>query len=553
MAEEKKVSFSAKDDGVSSFMNKVRQDSKRMFDEQLSNAKKLTSETKDQIKFLKDYIEQLKIKSKLEKESVRGTFASGRGAAYGNIFYKNTEQGRAGFESAARTAGIHESAQVGTLKEMLNEMKKGADLTPQRKQSIFSEILKAGLLRDFGNLVSQLPGARNGLEGVTTMAGIAGAGTGALIGAPLLASAAGAQIGKSIGEFFGNAMTRHLTEQSRYSGAQGRLKALGLTGGVQDLSYLGLDLIQSAGLKERLNRSAGVDRGIGKSAAIMKAFGIDEGTLSGYYGGARMGTDVLSTSRLLGTARSRGVRDMDMDRVIQNQTQLTSMIAQSVTNPNAPNVAKSMFEFNNIGGPFSISDPRSMGLLSAINQSITNPSSPLSQAMNYSVLRRLNPTTGVAGLLEQQQQGISNRKLTSGILQEIENMGGSEDFKILATAQRFGLEGNIGAARKLFENRGGIGSMTDEDFKNLSDSTLQGRAGSTVPILEKNQAEITNAFVRNMTDGLATVASKFKESMEIAATEAAKDIGEKISKVLGTDTSSKRQDDVWKRYARPVQ
>lgn len=541
MAEEKKVKFTA-EDNISSFMKKTRQENEQSFKQQLSNAQKLTNSSKDQLKFLKDYNKEFQYRSKIEndflKESIRMRREYGGAAAQASA----TED-----EARLKSIKISQKAQSEYFKSQIANIAG----TTGGKPSTFSEILKAGLLRDLGGLVSQIPNSRNGLEGITTMAGIAGTGAGALLAMPLLASAAGAQIGKSVGEFFGTAMTRHLTEQSRYTGAVGRLRGAGGGAAVEDLSYLGLDLVQSASLREQLVRSTGIrNQGASHLAEVMKAYSLDGGLINQYATGTRYGGGVLDLRKLLGTAGESN--RPSFDRLIQTQTQLTNLIAQSAVNPNANNIAKSLFEFNSVGGPFRIGDPRSLGLMSTINDNIVNPSSPLSQAMNYSILRRMNPNMGIASLLEEQQRGISNRGLTAGILNEIEQMGGTEDFKILATAQRFGLQGNIGAARKLFEGRGGIGQMSDQDFREFTDQQIRTEAEANVPILEKNQAQITNAFVVSMSEGILTVAGKFKDAMEIAATEAANDIRKRIEQALGTDDHSRKNDATWDRFARKV-
>lgn len=530
--EEKKVSFQADDKGLSAFMQKVRNDSQRMFQEQIKSAKLYTAEAKDQVKYLQQYITEFQKKNKLEIESLQKRAVILRNK--GGFNYENQAEAAAAERKAVRLGSEGES-RTGVFKEMLDEMKK--DSTPEKKRSIFAEVLRAGLLRDFGAVMNQIPNARNGTEVISTFSGLGGAGLGALAGAPFLASAAGAQIGKSIGEFFGNAMTRHLQEQSRFQGSQGILRGLGLGTNVEDLSHLGMDRVQSAHFKAMLGRSSGISGEIDTIANIMKAFGLSDTSMGSYYGGARMG-GVVGMNTLLSTARNRGVKDVDMERVIQNQTALTSLVAQSAIRPNTPEIAKALFEFDRIGGPFGIKDPRSLELLSTIHGNVANPNSPFGQAMNYSILRRLNPNLGVAGLLEEEQRGIENRDLTSGIIEDIKRRGGSKDFQILSLAQRFGLEGNIGAARKLYEGSGELNTMTSADMKSFTDQEMRERGAGNVAPLEVNQAKITNAFIIGMTEGIGTVSSVFKKEMSIAAEEAANDIAARISGAFNTGPTS---------------
>lgn len=547
MAEEKKVKFSA-EDNVSSFINKVRQESKKLFDEQLKNAKQYSKELKDQVQFMKEFINEFQRKSKMEQDAAKAGFNSAK-SRYGSFTYQGKSYFQATqeeFNSAFKETNASNSMQGGILKEMLSEMKK--DITPEKKRSIFSDIIKAGLLRDVGTALTQTANARNGTEIIPTMSGITGIGAGALAGFVAGGnSAAGAQIGKSIGEWAGTAMVRHLSEQSRFQGAQGRLRGTGGGSTVEDLSYLGIDLAQSAAIREQLVRSTGMrNQGAFHLAEIMKAFSLDSGLINQYGTGTRYGGGLVNLNTLLGTAGEK--ERPNFDRIIQNQTTLTNLIAQSQLTPNTEGIAKALFEFNKVGGAFGFNDPRSTGLISTISENISSPNSPLAQAMNYSILRSMNPELGIVGLLKEQQRGVENRDLTAGILGEIDKMGGSEDFKVLMTAQRFGLQNNIGAAEKLFRGRGDIGKMTDEDFTSFTDKEIRQQAEANTAPLEKSQARITNAFVTGMTDGISTVSKVFSQQMADVAVLAAAKFAEEFSGIFSQSQAGKQNDAVVRKY-----
>jgi hypothetical protein len=515
MAEEKKVAFSADSsmEKLSAQMQKMRLDARKDFNEQALNAKKLTDNAKEQLKILREYTVETQKKNKLEQDHLNKMARELRNkGGYANM------ADAVSLESRASRIRQEFEAKNQAFKELMNS--EFRNQSPAGKgspsSSVFSQIIKAGLLRDFTGAAGQIPNARNGTEIIPTLTGVGGAATGAVAGELFGASSAGAQIGKAIGEYAGQAMVRHLTERSRFQGAQGRLRGLGGSTAIEDLSGLGMDLVQSASLREQMLRSSGQNMNVSEVAKLMKAYALDASVMAGYAGTSRLTGKDADPRFLLGMAKGNGVSRVNYDRVLQNQTGLINLVGQGSVEPNDFTIMKAMMDFNRIGGPFSVNDPRSMGLMSTIHENIANPNSPFGQAMNYSLLRKLNPDMGVTGLLEQQQKGIGNRELTGGILDEINRMGGNDEFKIMMTAQRFGLQGNIGAARKLFKgyNQGDV-------FGELSEEEMSGLASENVAPLEKNQAKITNAFINGMGEGISTVSEMFKTEMAAAAKESA--------------------------------
>ena len=218
MEENKKVSFSAQDNGLTAFMQKVRDQSKRMFDEQLAGAKKLSGEFRDQLKFMGDYIKQLELRNRIEREGRRAELE--HKMRYGGE--KQREEAFSGLE-ALKSEGRQQGLQTSLLKEMLNEMKASPENVPVRRQSIFNEVLKAGLARDIAEIIGRIPSARTGLEGISGASHLVGTSTGAILGGLFGKSAAGALAGKVGLGFLGDAMVRHLQEQSRFTGTVGRL------------------------------------------------------------------------------------------------------------------------------------------------------------------------------------------------------------------------------------------------------------------------------------------------------------------------------------------
>lgn len=523
--DEKKISFSAKDSGVSSFMNKVRQDSKRIFDEQLSNAKKLTNETKDQIKFLREYINELQRKNKLENDARRQSIAMRM--QYGG---EKEQISAREDQGALRGTMAGQSAQITVLKEMLSEMKKG--VTPEKKKSLFAEVFSgtvaAGVFRDVVGMARQMPNARTGAEMISPMLSMFGAGTGGSIGAAIdaanvkilgsglgdvHASAVLSQLGKEAGGFIGDAYYRSLTEQSRLIGAKGRLRGLGLSTNVADLSALGLDFTATAALSESLARAGGTNNQMSAYTAALYSKGrsIDQGTIGTYTGLQRLGTGNLPIDVLLARARKEGVNQLNYDKVIDSVSQLTQTIAQSTGKVDINNAAQIMFGFNRTGGSLGFNNPMSAGIVSSIVQNVSNPSNPLFQAMNYSVLRKRNPNASMVDLLEMMQN--PSPEFIQDVIEDVRQRGGGEQFGTIALAGRLGLGNRISTARNLYRIGFGYqGGVTAEEINAMRTET-QGLAAQNVAPFEVNQAKITNAFTESFSKGIGQVATLFTDEM----------------------------------------
>jgi hypothetical protein len=273
------------------------------------------------------------------------------------------------------------------------------------------------------------------------------------------------------------------------------------------MQEFGLDVIEGTGLQEQLIRDIGASvtrEFIKDTAAVNRLFSIDQSTMGAFLGSRRMGalTNPLDVIQYMADGIDRSV----LGDAIKNQTALMSVMGQTTGRVSGSMAQQMISEFNAVGGPFRVRDPRSAGLIGTIQGNLANPSNPFAQALSYSTLR--NRKGGFLDLMIQRQQGGSG--LLSGMMGGISNMGMSEDMQVMMFAQTMGLGNNLDAARRLFKERGKIGQGGVSSISVFKDQ-LYGQAESLTPEMEKASADVTNAFVNGVFDGLGTLADRFAQ------------------------------------------
>lgn len=510
MAEEKKISFSADGSRLSSFMKRLQDDSKALFNDLVNEAQKQTKEGREQLKIVEEQIRKLKERNKLEHDANKIILERQR--ASGIIDEK---------EYAARAFQLKDDSavnnlQISLLQQMLGELKEKNKDEEQDKRpnavgtQVFGGILSAELVKAIMSGVGRMGRASNEFDLISEIPGIGG---------------------------FAVPLQRSWMLREQLFGARGRIR--GLTGGQavsRGLHAFGLDSIETAGVEEGIIRAMGEATTGGQVknvAAMARAFSVDNGIINQFLGMRRMGADV-NEQQLMDLIKE-GINRSKFGDAISGVTNLMTIMGQNQLSPTVVDAFQKISEFNRIGGPFAAGDPRSMGLIGGIQQQLADPSNEFSQALSFSVLRRQNPNMGLLDLMIQRQKGGTLQ--LRGELEDIGAMGGSEDFKILQVAQRFGLTGNLDAARLLFRNREKIAA--GGELKNaLSDSELQrlfGEAAAVTPTIEKHTAAVTDAFIDHWSKGVLKLAEFFGERMSEEIENIAAQLGEAVGRALASE------------------
>lgn len=425
-----------------------------------------------------------------------------------------------------------------------------------RGGSVFGGVLGANLVNRLGGLVQQVPQAQTQLDLLRPAIGIASAAGGATLGTLADVFTAGqsefqiigAELGEQVGQFYAEALMRTLTSREALNVASLRLRAITGRGGefsgagALGLPNLGLDRIQEAELASRVAGIIGTSRGLAGQTydfqALQTGFGFDEGTVARRFALERLGqaNTAVEISRIFQIAQQQGFfRGGDQTTfidLIRNQTSLIEQFSQTATMVDPNQATRTLLEFNRIGGMFATRDPRSMQLIGGINQSLANPQNQFTQAANYQVLRRLDPSASLFDLMRMQQQGLQTPGFLRGVIGDVTRMGGGEDFQRLMLSQR--LQGvPLDAIDTLFRQRGRLDEVSDEDLMGITGDVgmVRRRAAENVTRLTRDRAEITNAFIDGSIEGVTTVAQKFGEEIDRALQQAAERFSQELEKM----------------------
>lgn len=154
-------------------------------------------------------------------------------------------------------------------------------------------------------------------------------------------------------------------------------------------------------------------------------------------------------------------------------------------------------KFNNIGGAFATSDPRSAGLISTINSSLSNPNTDFKKALSFYALKKRNPNMNIADLIEEQQKGLGSSNYLMSMMGLVDGMGGDDGAKRTNFAGLLGLEGQQKFATDLYRayKSGKFkGDFNQDELKSLG-FDMKGRADENTTDLERNQAKIENGIL----------------------------------------------------------
>lgn len=552
MQEEKKISFSAQDNGLSSFMKRMQQDSRQLFNDFAKEAKKQSDSSKDQLRIIEAQIKALKEQNRLEQEQSRIILDRKRasGSIGDNSFTSSLSQ--------AKEDSRVNKMQVSVLNQMLAEMKgnqREPENRPMTSGHVVGAVLTAGIIRDILGGLKTMTGAGSGFDLISPAATSAGTAAGALAGSwtgylsPGLPASI-TQAGRELGSFAGAGYTRHLMTREQHESASLRVSGLtGQSGQAGDLSQFGIDKIKGSGLEESIVRAIGrgtTAQQIKNIAAITKAYSIESGTMTGYLGLGRMGSDVSEEN--IAEFFAQGIDRSRLGDAFQSVTTLMQLMGSSTLSPNRIDAMQQISEYNSLGGPFSVGDPRSAGLISTVHSNLTAPKSAFGQAMSYAAIRQMNPNMSVLELEKARQAGGSlyNRTMMEGF-----SGLGNEDIATMMFARESGLGGNMAAAELLFKGRGNIAAGGNQYRSLTGDQTsdLYREAGDMTSMIDKSTAQVTNAFITGFTEGIAKLATNFTDIM---TREIEIWVAEKSDSIKAAfDVNSKDSNDkVWDRYSK---
>ena len=297
---------------------------------------------------------------------------------------------------------------------------------------------------------------------------------------------------------------------NRYSSTTGKKVS-----SIDNLDYAGYTYGETMGYQTQMALTSGKTRFSQQNAEnallLQRGYGVNaEGNL-----GLRQQSDLLKiVNQIYGAGKDTFFKDGDrtlLNEFIQKSTSFQSALLQTSSSVSAGKAASILADFGNIGGQFSMADPRGMSNIMSIHSSLANPNNDSKKALAYSVLSRMNPRMGIFDLQQAMEGGLNTPGYLRSVIGQLDNFGGDDQTQMMNLRDFTGL--SSAAARELYNKRGSIGNMSDRQIKDIiSKGDLEKEARESTTMSEKSGAEIRNAFVQGGTEGMIQIGLSMAEA-----------------------------------------
>ncbi|MBV7533758.1 hypothetical protein [Chitinophaga sp. sic0106] len=362
--------------------------------------------------------------------------------------------------------------------------------------------------------------------------GAVGALAGSLVGMPILGAQLGYTIGSTIGGAKGEQDQKKAIAQQEFEALVNRLN--GFTGrefsvGVPRLSQYGVDAFQSAELMEKVATKGGMGeaaRYTSELVSISKAYNVGQNELMGLIelqGTNKEGNNSLTalvsglidrgvSSKMIKSGDYAGLGDY-FNKFATLHTQFLKNQTFVGTNTTADIMAR----FQQVGGMFSMSDPRGMSNAMAVQDGLSHPDSDVTKAMSFMALRKIAPNASMYELLEMQEQGLSGKKgneYMQSIVKTAHTLGSDDDGRMFI--KRFFPQLSYTASRELFDNSDAFNGVTKKGYLEsmglpIRDFDVLGKQNTTQ--MDRETAEHKDKAVAGMNEVAQVMSDKVYEAL----------------------------------------
>lgn len=523
-----------------------------------SSANAIKADYQDQLTVLREQERQSKLQTILTKEQIQTAKEAAREQVKA---ITNGDKTLADvYEQVGEEANEEEKLTLNLIEEQLQQQKKKEE-KDKDKDSVFGAILKSDLLKSAGGMLGQIPNAKNELDFVKPMTSMLGMALGGALGSAIdlvtgtkilgtgvgqtQMGVIGAELGKVAGEFIGGSLERAYKGREELTNRNFALQALtGLNYGVDgfgtnknglggtgrsmltgNLSKYGLDYSQTADLEYQLAQRKGgagnlygnaenavaLEKGLGVSRdAIYQIIEMQRSSLEG-------NKDFLKTiSGILKVGEKSIFKDdrTFLTEFIGKFTTLQRELLKTQGTVATGTTMDLLMKFNSIGGQFDAKDPRSMGLINSINNSLINPNTDFKKSLSYYALRQhMGTGANIADIIQEQQKGLASETYRNSIFSLYSSMG-DDGTKRLAFADLVG--GNVDAGTKLLRAFQGGKMRNGANFGNelsagWDEDQIKWLGENQVGQYTKSTAEIQNMFVDDVSKAVGLVGVKMKD------------------------------------------
>lgn len=510
-----------------------------------NTAENITQEGKDQIREMRDQSRQNQMMVDTAKQQIDAIERTSKEevAAVTSGNKKNLDQ-------LDENATEQEKLANNLAREKLEDKKEKED---DRKGGFWKHA-NAITLDRLGAMAASMPQAKDELEFARPMMGLAGGVGGAGLGSIAEAltfgqieyAQIGAQLGSKLGEFVGSSFERTFRSRDRMESALNRTRAIsgrGTSG--TDLSGFGMDFSEAGELQSQLTTMKGSQVGSGelsKIAALQAGYGVNAGGMAPLYELMRAnqkGDQDLPAivAGIKNAIFGDGDRSFLNQFLTQNYAQLSKTLLATQASIQSGTAVSILEGFEKIGGQWGMKDFRSMGNIQSIQQALSSPGSDAAKALSFHVMRQQFPELSLLDTQIEIQKGLGSEKYASSMIKTLIGQGGDKSYQVQNIASFFGLEGNLSAAKELYE--GYMGGNLPDAFENYNISGGLGGARTAglayTSKYTKSAAEIENAYVEGAIKGLTVMEEKMQILFVDMITEVEKEVSKRIKEMFGWD------------------
>lgn len=571
---EKKFTFTAQDNGVSSMMEKMRNKSQQLSRELMRDARQYSESGREQVQYIEEQIRAIERRNRLEKEaqklSAEKKFqrrTQSEGASQQDISSAKQDYQQeiqniqvSSKEDEMQTQLLREL--VETTKDTAREEIRADKKDTQKQVSAYQRMSRRGKLdkmdeeesfkrayqqEEMGRVRTQERDERRAFrragaiagQGSNVAAGIATSGSEMALTAGALATIPYVGMGLSRmantylqkGEKYDEAMLGSRAMMGRTPFNQKELIQMTQLGyGGADTYNFSQQLAEARGGARQGMQGDRLENATTNLAAIGRGFNLDRQTLIGRaefqrYDRNEAGTseDILRTIEAL--EGGGAFQDGDFSRLekfLQTQNQFIQQQLQFQETVNQDRTATIMQDFLKIGGGFGDTD-RMLNRMQGMDQAFRNPQNDYARAFQLSSLRQNNPNASYFDLMKEKDKGILSEGYLNTSMQRIMDMPISADDRKEQMFQLF--EGKI--SREAISNEEGTGLFN----KFQENPELFSNIGQRAQEL-KGEGKTTKEALKRALDFTPAISSKQKRA-ELSTEQAGKQFIKTIDEIFG--------------------
>lgn len=489
--------------------------------EEKSKTSEIRNLYREELNTLKESERQIKIQTQLSREQIR---EAKEAAKYQVTEIKSGNKTLAEvYREVGKNPNPEEKLTLGLIEDQIQQEKKRENRESLRSgKGILGGMLSAQNVAGMIGNLSHLAQTNNGFDAIQPTYSAAGKVIGGILGgvigglasggtAAALGVGAGASLGDAIMGTWGAVEQRGAIMKQDYWKAKFRYASI--SGGdhtlaTTDLSKMGVSAIDYLNLLPEAARRRGsstkADNTVRDMLFAEKGYGVEANTS---YGIIELQRSFKENNRdlsgLIGGILQKGqgsfFKNGDntfLNEFLNKYTSTTKELLKTSTTVSTGITFDILKQFNSMGGMFNVKDSRSSGIMSSLQDSLSNPGSDNLKALAFGVLRGQNPKAGIFDLRETMQRGLASPSYLKGMLGMIDRMGGDDQQKMNNLSGMFpGVP--LAAIRTLFNNRKSLRRFDTSELSGMgiSESIMQGKAEGNTSMMEKIQANQTNQFL----------------------------------------------------------